>query len=183
MSDGDTPRTDAEDPPTSTAPTPSFETFFTAQYPPVVRFGVALTGDLHSAEDLAQDAFLAARRNWDRVGAYDDPGAWVRRAVANRSVSRFRRLTTEAKALARVARPDPVELPEPHGRVWDEVRRLPVRQAQVIALVALEDRSVRDIAVILDCGEETVRTHLRRARSRLADVLGDTEMEEHDGPR
>lgn len=159
----------------SVAAPPDFDTFFATHYGSVVRFGFVLSGDLHAAEDLAQDAFLAARRSWDRVGRYDDPGAWVRRAVANRSASRFRRLATEARALARLSRPKVVELPEPHGRVWEEVRRLPRRQAQVIALIVLEGRTVREVAAILECGEETIRTHLRRARTRLADALADDE--------
>ena len=57
-------------------------------------------------------------------------------------------------------------------RVWDEVRRLPVRQAQAIALHYLEDLPVSDIAAILECSESAVKTHLTRARARLAERLG-----------
>ena len=55
-----------------------------------------------TAEDIAQDAFLAAHRDWERVGRYDKPGAWVRRVVANLSVSLVRTRVREARALARL---------------------------------------------------------------------------------
>ena len=55
--------------------------------------------------------------------------------------------------------------------VWNEVRRLPRRQAQVVALTYLDDLSRSAVAEILDCGEETVETHLERARRTLASRL------------
>lgn len=158
----------------------AFEDFFVAEYAPLVRLAFVLTGDLQEAEDLAQDAFIAARANWQRVGSYENPGAWVRRAVANRSVSRVRRLRAEARALSRLGSASPPTLPEPIADVWSAVRRLPARQAQVVALIFLEDRSVADVAAVLGCGQETVRTHLRRAKQKLAVDLGDESEGEDD---
>ena len=60
----------------------------------------ALSGNRSLAEDLAQEAFLAAYRNWPRVSTYEQPGAWVRRIVANLSVSAFRRKVVEEPAQA-----------------------------------------------------------------------------------
>jgi RNA polymerase sigma-70 factor, ECF subfamily len=48
------------------------------------------------------------------------------------------------------------------------VRALPPRQAQAVALYYLEDRSIRQTAVALDCAEGTVRAHLAKARRTLA---------------
>ena len=53
------------------------------------------------AEELAQDAFLVAYRNWGRISGYEVPGAYVRRVVTNMSVSFTRRLGAQARALAR----------------------------------------------------------------------------------
>ena len=75
----------------------SFEEFYLKDYQAVVGLAFALSGSRWLAEDLAQEAFLAAHRNWPRVSAYDQPGAWVRRVVANLSVSAFRRGMVEAK--------------------------------------------------------------------------------------
>jgi RNA polymerase sigma-70 factor, ECF subfamily len=48
------------------------------------------------------------------------------------------------------------------------VRALPQRQAQAVALYYLEDRSIAQTAVVLDCAEGTVRAHLVKARRTLA---------------
>jgi DNA-directed RNA polymerase specialized sigma24 family protein len=65
-----------------------------------------------------------------------------------------------------------LEMPADTEHFWDEVRALPRRQAQTIALVYLEDLSIRDVARILGCSEPTARVHLARGRHRLAIVFG-----------
>jgi RNA polymerase sigma-70 factor (ECF subfamily) len=151
----------------------TFEAFYQEELRAVIGLAYALSGSRTAAEDLAQEAFIAAHKSWDRVGAYDKPGAWVRRVVANKSVSLFRRRMREAKALARLRMPEAVmpALPAEDDAFWAAVRALPKRQAQAIALHYLEDRSVADIATILDCAEGTVKVHLRNGRLSLADKL------------
>jgi RNA polymerase sigma-70 factor (ECF subfamily) len=152
---------------------PDFEQFYRAEYRPVVGLAYALSGSRIAAEDLAQDAFVAAHRAWDRVGRYDKPEAWVRRVVANLSVSHFRRRAREARAIARFKpRADYLpHLPAEDQQFWRAVRALPKRQAQAIALHYLEDRPVADIAGILGCAEATVRVHLHKGRETLAQSL------------
>lgn len=139
----------------------------------MIGLAYALSGSRTAAEDLAQEAFIAAHKSWDRIGSYDKPGAWVRRVVANKSVSLFRRRMREAKALARLRMPEAVmpALPAEDDAFWARVRSLPKRQAQTIALHYLEDRSVAEIAEILECAEGTVKVHLRNGRLSLADKL------------
>ena len=157
---------------------PSFEDFYVREYPAVVGLAYALSGSRWGAEDLAQEAFLAAHRQWDRIGSYDQPGAWVRRVVANLSVSSFRRRAAEAKALARFALTQAPPLPDiaaSDPAFWAAVRSLPRRQAQVVALFYLEDRSVADVAAILDMTQGTVKRHLYDARQTLARRLAPEE--------
>jgi RNA polymerase sigma-70 factor (ECF subfamily) len=151
----------------------SFDAFYRAEYATVARLAFVLTGRRDLAEELAQDGFLACHQRWDRVSAFDDPGAWVRRVVTNRCVSSGRRHLTELRLLARLGRERPPELRHPTdgGELWASVRALPKRQAQCLALTFLEDRSVRDVAEILGIGEESVRTHLRRGRAAVATTL------------
>jgi RNA polymerase sigma-70 factor (ECF subfamily) len=152
----------------------AFEAFYAAEYPSVVRLAAALCGRRDLAEEVAQDAFLAAHQRWSSVGAYEQPGAWVRRVALNRSLSSLRRRATEARLVMRLRgdRARTIELSEPEIEVWKAVRALPPRQAQVLALTFLEDRSVAEIANILGCDENTVRTHLRRGRMTLSNHLG-----------
>jgi RNA polymerase sigma-70 factor (ECF subfamily) len=154
--------------------TEDFDVFYRSEYRSVLGLAIVLSGDRSAAEELVQDAFLAAYKAWDRIGVLDSAGAWVRRLVANRSVSRFRRMATEAKALVRL-KPEPAVdsaiATEAALDIWHRVRDLPKRQAQVVALTYLEDLPRRDVAAILEISEETVKTHLERARATLATTL------------
>jgi len=154
-----------------------FDRFYEREFRSVVGLAYALSGSRAASEDLAQEAFIAAHRNWDKVGAYEKPEAWVRRVVSNLSVSRFRKRATELRALTRLAglRDESVllpELPAEAQEFWSNVRKLPKRQAQAIALHYLEDRSVADIAEILECAPNTVKVHLHKGRLKLAERLG-----------
>jgi RNA polymerase sigma-70 factor (ECF subfamily) len=153
----------------------SFESFYRREFRAVVALAYALSGSRVGAEDLAQEAFIAAHRKWDQIGAYERPEAWVRRLLANKAISAFRKRASEAKALARLAgqRLDPLPDMEPEDEeFWGRVRRLPGQQAQAIALHYVEDRTVAEIAEILDCSVATAKVHLFRGRRALARMLG-----------
>jgi RNA polymerase sigma-70 factor (ECF subfamily) len=152
----------------------TFEAFAHGQRKPLIAFAWTLTGDFGVAEDLAQDALQAAWQSWDRVGSLEAPAAWVRRAVINRAAGHKRRAVREHRALARLAgRPSAtVELEPTDHRFWAEVRKLPERQAQAVALYYLEDCSVAEIALALGCATATVRVHLHRGRQALGRALG-----------
>ena len=150
---------------------PTFEDFYSKEYDAVLAFAYALSGSRTGAEDLVHDAFFAAYRNWDRIGRYDLPGAWVRRVVINLSVSAFRRRVAEAKALARAAFGERTALPDIEigdPEFWGAVRALPRRQAQVVALFYLEDRSIAEISEILGVKPGTVKSNLHDGRVSLA---------------
>jgi RNA polymerase sigma-70 factor (ECF subfamily) len=153
----------------------SFDDFYRAERRAVLGLAWTLCGDRSLAEELTQDAFMAAHRKWQVISGYEDPGGFVRRVVANRSVSAIRRRTAEARALVRVGnrRSDQSrEVDLPDDAFWAAVRALPDRQAQAIALHYLEDRSVGDIAAILEIATSTVKVHLHRGRQTLAETLG-----------
>jgi RNA polymerase sigma-70 factor, ECF subfamily len=151
-------------------PYDSYERFFLREYRGVVELAYALSGNRAGAEDIAQEAFLRAHRDWQRVGRYQYPGAWVRRVAANLATSAVRRRLIEARALARVwARQEPAlaELPASEADFWRAVRSLPRRQAQAVALHHLEDLPVAEIAQVLGCAEGTVKAHLHHGREAL----------------
>ncbi|MEZ5176315.1 MAG: SigE family RNA polymerase sigma factor [Acidimicrobiia bacterium] len=153
-----------------------FDRFYAREFRSVVGLAYALSGSRSGAEDLAQEAFIAAHKQWAKIGAYDKPEAWVRRVVSNLSVSRFRRRASELKAMTRLAgfRSEHAtigELPAEAGHFWAQVRRLPKRQAQAVALHYLEDLPIADIADILDCSPSTVKVHLHKGRQTLAERL------------
>ena len=154
-----------------------FASFYQRELKPVIGLAFVLSGSRSGAEDLAQDAFLKAYKQWETVGAYDNPGAWVRRVVSNGSVSTFRRRSAEAKALVRIGGSGFVvpDMTPDAMTTWVAVRRLPKRQAQAIALRYYDRSSIAEIARILECSENTVKTHLQRAKQTLEAQLDDGE--------
>jgi RNA polymerase sigma-70 factor (ECF subfamily) len=159
-----------------------FDDLYRREWHPLVAFAWSLTGSWAVAEDLVQDAFTDTYRRWDEVARLDRPGAWVRRAVLNRSVSQHRRRDVETRGRARLGSLRTVEDDRADtdrtgdgaaGRVgdpafWAAVRSLPDRQRAAVALHYLEDRSVAEIAEVLDCSAATVKVHLHRGRRALA---------------
>ena len=151
-----------------------FEQFYLQEYPRVVKLAYALSGSRTGAEDIAQEAFLRAYRDWDRVGSYEHQAAWVRRVAANLATSGLRRRLVEARALTRLLAgrsPAVAELPEEDAEVWRAVRARPRRQAQVTAPRYVADASVAEIARTLGLAEGTVKAHLAKARHSLAKRL------------
>ncbi|CAN7251868.1 RNA polymerase sigma factor [Knoellia sp. LjRoot47] len=53
-----------------------------------------MTRDLDLAEDLAQDALVAAMEQWPAAGVPDNPGAWLMAVAKRRGVDHFRRADT-----------------------------------------------------------------------------------------
>jgi RNA polymerase sigma factor (sigma-70 family) len=150
-----------------------FEAFYVREFPSLVAFARALTRSSVAAEDIAQEAMITAYRRWDEVGAMDVPAAWVRRVCANMATSTVRRRAAEARAVLRLGgrRVETAELDADDEVFWAAVRRLPRRQAQVVALHYVYDLAVSDIATTLGCSESSVKAHLVRARAALAQRL------------
>src|SRR6266516_7358062 len=63
-----------------------------------------VTGDLHEAEDIVQEAFARAAARWSRLSHYDVPEAWVRRVAIN-LVADGRRRQRRRVALRRLGAP------------------------------------------------------------------------------
>ena len=148
-----------------------FDRFYHREYQPVLALAYVMTGDRQQAQDLAQDAFVAAYQKW---GSIELPSAWIRTVVANRSRSWFRRRFRETRALLRLGEPGPAapaDMEVESAEFWATVRLLPRRQAQALTLFYLERFPAAEIGQILDCSESTVRVHLSRGRRNLADRL------------
>jgi RNA polymerase sigma-70 factor (ECF subfamily) len=155
----------------------SFEEFYRRELPRLLVLARALAGDV-AAEDIAQEAMLTAYRQWTRIAGLTSPVGYVRGICAHQAVSSVRRRMAERRAVRRLAS-RPVSTADPLAsdgdQFWGQVRRLPRRQAQVVALYYALDLPVSEVADTLGCAEGTVKIHLSRARAELATRLGTTE--------
>ena len=153
--------------------TVQFDSFYRSEYRPVLRLVRPLTRSLSAAEDITQEAFERALRDWGKVGEHANPEAWIRRVALNLACSRWRRLRTEASAVMRIGQTPLDASARLHNQeLWAAVAGLPMRQQQVVLLFYVDDLSIRGIAEVLGIKEGTVKATLHQARARLAKTLG-----------
>jgi RNA polymerase sigma-70 factor (ECF subfamily) len=128
--------------------------------------------DAAAAEDVAQEAFLAAVDSLERFDRRRPFGPWLHRIVVNRAIDWTRRESLRR----RVA--EPARLPEaepPPAAVGEELMQalaqLPYEQRAAVVLRYLLDYTPGEIAAMLELPRGTVNSRLRRALDRLGDVL------------
>jgi RNA polymerase sigma-70 factor, ECF subfamily len=156
-------------------PPEAFDGFYVREYPTVVGLLQGLLCSRIVAEELAQEAFLVAYRDWDRVSGLDNPRAWVRKVALNQRGSFLRayhRQQARERASAVHLEDDTIKLADEHAQVWAAIRTLPPSQAQVIALHYYEDYSVAQIAAALGRAPGTIKAQLHQGRRKLARLLG-----------
>jgi RNA polymerase sigma-70 factor (ECF subfamily) len=153
----------------------SFDEFYLREYPKVVGLLQGLLRGRLVAEELAQETFLVAYRDWARVGGLDNPRAWVRKVALNQRGS-FLRAYVRQQARERSSvveyEDDIIKLADDHAEVWAAIRTLPPSQAQVIALHYYEDYSIDQIAAALGRAPGTIKAQLHHGRRKLARLLG-----------
>ncbi|MEU6982809.1 RNA polymerase sigma factor [Streptomyces sp. NPDC046324] len=165
-----------------TAPAPAaVETVFRMESPRIIAAVARIVRDVGIAEEIAQDALVAALEQWPRTGVPERPAAWLTAAAKNRAVDLVRRRETYARKLAEVGRELTEESydPEPSGPgdIDDDLLRLiftachPVLSAE--ARTALTLRLVGglrtdEIARAFLVPESTVAQRIVRAKRTLA---------------
>jgi RNA polymerase sigma-70 factor, ECF subfamily len=157
-----------------------FASFYAATYRRLVVQLLGVTGNLHDAEDVVQEAMARAAVRWRRVSGYAMPEAWVRRVAFNLAVSASRRSRRFVAALARIGPP-----PDVPGLAADDLDliaalgRLPHRYREVLVLHYLADLPVQEIAAELRVPVGTVSSRLARGRAALVRALDDGEEASH----
>jgi RNA polymerase sigma factor (sigma-70 family) len=143
-----------------------------------------VTGDVGLAEELAQDALVAALERWPESGVPDKPGAWLMATAKHRAIDTFRRterLTRKTAELGRELEQQETEEPDWAAQldevVEDDLLRLvfischPVlsREAQVaLTLRLLGGLTTDEIARAFLVAESTVAQRIVRAKRTLA---------------
>jgi RNA polymerase sigma-70 factor, ECF subfamily len=154
--------------------TQGFEEFYTAAVGRLLGQLFPVTGDLHEAEEVVQEAFARASIRWSRIRDYDVPEAWVRRVAMNLAADRGRRRRRQLAALHRTGPPPSVPPVSVEAlALAHALRTLPIRQRQAIVLHYLVDLPVEEVAVTLSTSPGTVKSWLARGRRALAARLGE----------
>jgi RNA polymerase sigma-70 factor, ECF subfamily len=144
------------------------ERLFRAHWPRAFRAAQLVTGDAAAAEDIAQEAFLAAVRHLDRFDRRRPFGPWLHRIVVNRAIdwTRARRLRAEVELGDYL--PAPAQ-PEPDGSLG-RIAELSAEHRAVIVLRYVLEYTPGEIAELLDLPRGTVNSRLRRGLDRLKEL-------------
>ncbi|HEX3564223.1 MAG TPA: DUF6596 domain-containing protein, partial [Acidimicrobiales bacterium] len=156
------------------------------EWPKLVAGLTTVVRDIDAAEELAQDALVAALQQWPRDGVPPKPGAWLMLTAKHRAYDRVRRDTTYATKLALLGqelRTGPIDAPLPEGvdpdvAIQDDLLRMvftachPVlsptaRTALTLRLVG--GLTTDEIARAYLVPEPTVAQRIVRAKRTIAD--------------
>jgi RNA polymerase sigma-70 factor (ECF subfamily) len=156
----------------------ALDELFKAHWPSAHRAASLIVHDSAAAEDIAQEAFLAAIRALDRFDRRRPFGPWLHRIVVNRAIdharSRAIRREVGAERAPEAAAPD-----SPGGggsgvysdETMAALAALAPEHRGVIVLRHLLEYTPGEIARLLDLPRGTVNSRLRRGLDELAESL------------
>ena len=146
------------------------EALFRSHWPSAWRAAFLVVHDAAAAEDIAQEAFLAAIRNLERFDRRRPFGPWLHRIVVNRAIDWARARTLRAE-LELVDAPAPAASPDVGSDIVEALRRLAPEHRAVIVLRHLLGYTPGEIARLLDLPRGTVNSRLRRGLDQLQETL------------
>ncbi len=147
------------------------EALFRLHWPRAFRAAYLVVHDAAAAEDIAQEAFLAAVRNLDRFDRGRPFGPWLHRIVVNRAIdwTRARQLRAEAELQ------DTIPAVDEAGPLDDSLlaalAALPAEHRAVIVLRHLLEYTPGEIAELLGLPRGTVNSRLRRGLDSLKEQV------------
>ena len=155
----------------------ALEELFRRYWPRAHRTAYLIVHDAAAAEDIAQEAFLAAVRTLERFDRRRPFGPWLHRIVVNRAIdwARARALRREIGDEPLAAWADPTAGAEPAGsdELTAALRTLSPDRRAVVVLRYLLDYTPGEIARLLDLPRGTVNSRLRRGLDTLGAALGE----------
>jgi RNA polymerase sigma factor (sigma-70 family) len=130
-----------------------------------------LTGDFATAEDLVQDAVVAALRRWPTEGIPERPDAWLFTVARNRGLDVLRREGNYRAKLARLQWPVQPEPDERLRLIFTCCHPALSRPAQIaLTLRVVCGLTTAQIARAFLVPETTVAQRITRAKRKIADA-------------
>jgi len=165
----------------------TIEAVWRIEAPRLIAGLVRLVRDVGLAEELAQDALVAALEQWPRDGVPDNPGAWLTAVARRRAIDLFRRNERLEEKLQTIAHQDAAEPDSTEAAIeaaieedlGDDLLRLmfiachPILSPEArvaLTLRLLGGLSTQEIARAFLVAEPTVAQRIVRAKKTLADA-------------
>lgn len=164
-----------------------FQHLFNKYYDVMFNYALRRTGDVYLADDVAATTFLKA---FDQIKNFKWRGvsfsAWLYRIATNeiaqvyRKTKRITPLTSEVAAnlkdeqssdSALLEAEETVAKNEKFKQIHAALSKLKIKYQTALTLRYFEERSIKEIAAILESSENTVKTHIRRGLRQLKEYL------------
>ncbi len=142
----------------------------------VFRAAYALTKNKQDAEDAAQETFIALMQHNPEFESEEHQKAWLLRVVTNKCKSMFRTVWYSRTQGIEDDYPTQ-EFTTDELDVVTAVNALPLKYRQVVYLHYIEGYAAKEIADILNMPQNTVLSHMSRARKLLKEKLNFKEGE------
>jgi RNA polymerase sigma-70 factor (sigma-E family) len=143
----------------------TFDELFRRCYERMVRVAYLLVGSQAEAEDVVQDAFARIELRWAKL---DNPEAYLRRCVVNRSNDLLRRRRIEQR-FRDLRRDETAELGA--NELGDALAGLSPRRRTAVVLKYYAGLREREIAEVMGVRPGTVKSMLHRALAQLREVI------------
>ncbi|MFQ5637834.1 MAG: RNA polymerase sigma factor [bacterium] len=165
----------------------AFEPIFQRYHDRIFNYVLRRTGSVNFAQDITANTFFKALQHlpkfqWQGVSL----SSWLFRIATNEINQSYRRqkrtiaLTTEiGKTLSDNSKADAalleleesIEKNERYKRARSALKQLKIKYQAALTLRYFEDKSIKEIAEILELSENTVKTHIRRGLIELRNRL------------
>lgn len=168
----------------------AFEILYRAYFPRLTRFLYRMTRSVQLIEEIVNDVMLAV---WQKAGSFDGSckvSTWIFAIAYRRACKTLHKLALHKLALQELDDrlddyPDAAESDEccQPERQFEQLRlahalddaldALPLAQRAAFQLTFYHDMSCKEVADVMDCPVNTVKTRLFHARRRLAPLFDD----------
>ncbi len=164
----------------------------------VYRFALRLAREPDQAEDLTQETFLRAYRNWEKYTPGTRARSWLFTICRNLFIRREERSRRHQEIVQEASEEDPRQISreatifmsvrnrDPEGEFWSQVvdaevlraiEGLPAEFREAVVLSDLEDLSYQEVAEVVGAPVGTVKSRLFRGRRMLQKALHDYAVE------
>jgi RNA polymerase sigma-70 factor (ECF subfamily) len=158
------------------------EQLLSEYYADIHRLALSILDDVHEADDVAQETFIAAHSSLSGFRNESSLKTWLFTIAINASRSKLRKRrirrvlhsTLQALHLLKNPPPSPEQsaiIDEAHRVIWDAVDKLDDKHRIPLILYYVDEMNVTQIAALIHVREGTVHSRLHYARKKLYDQL------------
>lgn len=140
----------------------------------------------HEAEDIVQDAFHNILRV-DNIDHLENPRAYLYQTASNLALNRIRKHKNQSQYMTEmdesfVEEPSELTLERTYSarqdltRLEQSIEKLPQKYRRTFLLSRVQDKTYKEISIMLDISESTVEKHIIKALKYLRDQLNEVDL-------